>query len=50
MLKYVNSVFCVCICKTPAQMVEWSDLISLPTRIRPTGLGSCGHGRERGGG
>ena len=24
------------------------DLIALPTRIRPTGPGACGHGRGRG--
>ena len=50
MLKNLNSVFCGGNCETPKRKVEWSDLISLLTRIRPTGMGSCGHGRSRGGG
>ena len=42
--------FCVGISETPKWKVEWMDLIALPTRIRPTGPGGCGHGcgRERG--
>ena len=50
MLKNFSSVFCVGNCKTPKQKVEWSNLISLPTRTRPTGPGSHGCGRGRGGG
>ena len=42
MLKNLNGVFCEGNCETPKQKVEWSDLISLPTRARPTGLGGCG--------
>ena len=48
--KTFTSVFCVGICKTLKWKVEWADLISLPTRIRVMGPGSCGHGRGRGGG
>ena len=50
MLQNFTSLFCVGICDTPKQKVDWSDLISLPTRIRPTGPGGRGHGTGRGGG
>ena len=44
-------IFCIGISETPKTLkrkVEWMDLIVLPTRIRPTGPGGCGHGRGRG--
>ena len=50
MLQNFTSVFCVGIYETLKWKVEWADLISLPTRIRPMGPGGCGHGRGRGGG
>ena len=49
-LQNFTSVFCVGICETLKWKVEWADLVSLPARIRPMGLGGHGHGRGRGGG